>query len=99
MYVRFVGSDGDFIYFVAESSSRKGLEHDVSISKRDGIITCSCEDAQYRQKFGDLMDMKNKWKCKHVSRLCHTLGGILSTGADQGGARSPAKAVPLGKED
>lgn len=86
MHVRFVGSDGDFLYFVAGSSSRKGLEHDVSVSKRDGIITCSCEDATYRQKFGDVMDLNKPWKCRHVSRLCHTLGAVLE----------PTKAVAYG---
>ena len=76
--IRFVGADSDFIYFVAASASRKGLEHSVSVSKRDGIITCTCEDAMYRTKFGDVMDLNHPWKCRHVSRLCHTLGAVLA---------------------
>lgn len=79
MHVRFVGADGDFIYFLAESASRKGLEHSVSVSKRDGLIVCSCEDSTYRQKFGDVMDLKSGHTCRHIRRLCHTLGAVLDT--------------------
>lgn len=77
------------MYFVAASASRPGKEHNVSISKRDGIIACDCEDATYRQKFGDVMDLDKPWKCRHVSRLCHTLGGVLSAASRPLGVVSP----------
>ena len=56
----------------------KVKEYDVSLSKRDGFITCTCPDAQMRGKVGDVMDLAKPYVCKHVSKLCHTLGGVLA---------------------
>lgn len=56
----------------------KVVEYDVSLSKRDGIITCSCPDAQYRGKTGNVMRLDKPHRCKHVSKLCHTLGAVLA---------------------
>lgn len=94
--IRFVGADSDFIYWVTESWSRtmengKIKKYDVSLSKRDGFITCTCPDAQYRGKTGDVMNLAKAHKCKHVSKLCHTLGAVLAP------SRIVPRLVPSGE--
>lgn len=91
--IRFVGADSDFMYWVTHSWSRtrkdgKVIEYDISLDKRDGLITCTCPDAQYRGKTGDVLDLEKPHKCKHVSKLCHTLGGVL-TAASPGSSSFP----------
>ena len=81
--IQFVGADSDFIYWITKSWSRtmengRLKEYDISVSKRDGFITCTCPDAQMRGKVGDVMDLTKPHVCKHVSKLCHTLGGVLA---------------------
>lgn len=82
-HVRYVGADGDFLYFVTESWSRatgedgKVKEYDVSVSKRDGFITCTCPDAQMRGKVGDVQNLGKGHVCKHVARLVHMIGAVL----------------------
>lgn len=73
---RLVGSDADWIYFITPSWSRSGLDHDINICKRTGEIVCSCEDASYRVKRPDLLDLlaekpeAKEGACKHAIGLC-----------------------------
>ena len=80
--IRYVGADNDFMYWVTESWSRtmedgKVKEYDVSLDKRDGILTCTCPDAQMRGKTGDVARLDKPHQCKHVRKLCHTIGAVL----------------------
>ena len=85
--VKCNGADADFIYLSTPSSSGKLNEdgspkwYDVTVGKRDGIITCNCPDAEYRAKFG-LVNDKSRWHtCLHVRRVMDRLEEIL--GADE----------------
>lgn len=69
--IRLAGSDNDYIYFETPSWTRRDLVHEIRVSKRDGIIECSCEGCTYskgRAKNGDIMDPK-KDACKHIKGL------------------------------
>jgi len=70
-----VGSDDDFIYFVAPSWSRSKVDHDLSICKRTGIVLCSCEDASFRRKEPDLLDLL---KGREVEQCRHQKGLVIA---------------------
>lgn len=81
--VRCNGADGDFIYFSTPSSSGAVNEdgspkwYDVNVGKRDGIITCTCPDAEYRAKFGLVNDPTRGHTCIHIRRCMAMLEKIL----------------------
>ena len=82
---RYVGADHDFMYFVTESwtgdsEDGKVKEYNLSIDKRDGSVTCSCPDANYRGKVGHVQNPKGGFTCKHISRLMGKINEILDEG-------------------
>ena len=78
------GACGDFIYLHVKSTSgavnEDGSEkwYDVSICKRDGIITCTCPDAEYRAKFGLVNDPQRGHTCIHIRKALTKIEGILA---------------------
>lgn len=66
------------MHFSIESRSRPGLRHDMHVDRRTGTICCSCEDATYRRKRGDVLDLDWNGVCWHVYRLCREFKAILS---------------------
>ena len=63
-------------------------EYNISLSKRDGIMTCSCPDAEYRCKTGDVMRLEKNNVCKHARRLLHTIGGVLRPSEETNGTEN-----------
>jgi hypothetical protein len=66
---RFEGADGDYQYYSTPSDSREDLRHDLYICKRTGVMMCQCEDALYRKKQPDMMEVLSGDTsncCKHV---------------------------------
>ena len=85
--VRYVGADNDFLYFVTESwtgdaEDGKAKEYDLSIDKRDGSVTCSCPDANFRGKVGHVQNPRGGYVCKHASRLMQRIEEILKEGQE-----------------
>lgn len=85
--IRYVGADADFMYFVTESwtgdsEDGKVKEYNLSIDKRDGSVTCSCPDANFRGKVGHVQNPKGGYTCKHISRLMGKIEGILAHNQD-----------------
>jgi hypothetical protein len=83
--VAFSGADGDFIYLHVKSTSgavnEDGSEkwYDVSVDKRDGIITCNCPDAEYRAKFGLVSDPLRGHTCIHIRRAMDEVEEVLKS--------------------
>ena len=81
------GADADYLYFKTPSSSGAVNEdgspkwYDVNISKRDGVITCTCPDAEYRAKFGLVNDPTRGHTCIHIRRVLTKIEGILAQDA------------------
>lgn len=80
--IRYVGADEDFMYFVTESWTRDAVdgkvkEYNLSVDKRDGSVTCSCPDADYRGKVGHVQNPRGGYTCKHVARLMKKIEDIL----------------------
>ena len=76
--IRFIGSDSDSLQFETQSWTRKDVIHEVHVCKRTGLVTCSCEDAGYRHKAGNIMRVGYGHVCKHASKLLHDIGGVLA---------------------
>lgn len=68
----------DFLMMETGSRSRAGLEHTVAVCKRTGVVSCSCEDAVYRHKTGDLLDPVSPHACFHVRAFCAGAGKIIA---------------------
>jgi len=83
--IRFDGADSDFMYFSTPSWSRFDvrIRHELHVDKRDGRIGCSCEDAAYRKRFGNLVPTGNENPCKHATKLAQTCQRIISEGLTQ----------------
>ena len=69
--IRQTGADSDFLYFATPSWTRPRtkIEHDLAICKRTGRASCTCEDAMYRRKSGNLLPTGKENPCKHVAKL------------------------------
>lgn len=67
--IRYDGNDGDFMYFSCPSWSREDIRHDITVCKRTGIVTCTCEDAVCRRKSWDILGQDGQDICKHVRNL------------------------------
>lgn len=69
--IRLVGSDSDFLHFATPSWTRPKatIEHNLAICKRTGHASCTCEDALYRRKSGNLIPTDKEQPCKHVVKL------------------------------
>jgi hypothetical protein len=81
--IRMTGSDPDYYHFSTPSWSRpkSEVEHDLSICKRTGRITCSCEDASFRRerRYADLLDPEAETGCKHIRKLVETCTRHITT--------------------
>lgn len=76
--VRCDGIDSDWFHFSIQSRTRKGLRHEMHVDRRTGVVSCSCEDARYRKKRGDVMDLDGPNLCWHLRRLMHEFKAVLS---------------------
>lgn len=79
---RFVGADNDVMQFATPSTSREGVEHEQTLYKRGpfiGELSCSCEDAVYRCKVGEVSVARTDAAraCKHVREILHRIGSVL----------------------
>lgn len=76
------GSDSDFLYFLTPSWSRPNtkVEHDLAICKRTGHVSCTCEDALYRRKSGNLMPTGKENPCKHATKLLDVCRHAIEAG-------------------
>ena len=84
---RFVGADNDVMQWATPSGSREGLEHEQTLDKRGpfiGIITCSCEDAMYRSRVGEVSATRTDatGACIHVKEILHRIGSVLKPQED-----------------
>lgn len=68
MIFTHVGTDTDFHHVTVPSETRPNVEHNLAISKRDGSVSCTCEDAQVRKKSGSIVD-GSATGCKHIVAL------------------------------
>ena len=63
--IRFDGADADSYLFSTDSWTGSGEEYVIEISKRDGMVRCTCLDASCRRKT-DRVDAKEPRICKHA---------------------------------
>lgn len=77
--IRFDGADSDWIYFSTPSWSRPKSDtvHTIVVCKRTGEIRCTCEDAEYRRKVGDILEPTGTNCCKHGRSLLDNYRRIL----------------------
>ncbi len=81
--IHFHGADSDFMYFGTPSwSYRKGIVHEIVISKDTGEILCSCEDCCMRKKRGNVLDPESKIPCKHIRKLLESMSRIIKEGIE-----------------
>lgn len=66
--IRFDGADADSYLFSTTSWTGSGEEYVIEISKRDGMVRCTCADASYRRK-SDRVDAKEPRLCKHAQAV------------------------------
>lgn len=66
--IRFDGADNDEYMFSTDSWSGTGEEYVITISKRTGVVSCSCMDATCRRK-QDLITAKEPRICKHAQAV------------------------------
>lgn len=63
------GYDGQLMHFSAQSCSRPGLVHTIIIDRPNMQVTCTCEDAAYRNKVWRLLGTEDQPLCRHVRSL------------------------------
>lgn len=66
--IRFDGADHDSYLFSTTSWTGSGEEYVIEISKRDGMVRCTCADYVYRQK-SCRVDTKGGEGCKHIAAV------------------------------
>ena len=66
--IRFDGADSDSYLFSTTSWTGSGEEYVIEISKRDGMVSCTCMDAICRRKT-DRVDAKEPRICKHAQAV------------------------------
>lgn len=67
--LHFDGADSDYIWFSAPSWSGTNVEYTISIRKADGVIACTCLDAECRRKNGWRYDDPDAILCKHAAAV------------------------------
>ena len=73
-----IGKDSDHFAWRTPSWTRKGVEHEIWLSKRDGEIICYCEHSQCRKRIGHVLDdPATTHGCKHIRALLRMLEGTI----------------------
>ena len=77
--LHFDGGDSDYLYFSNCSWSGSGGEYTITISKRDGVIHCTCPDAVCRLKNRFCYDDPKGIYCKHQRGVIRWIAQRLET--------------------
>lgn len=77
--IQFDGADPDFMYFSTPSWTRGSrIIHHLTVCKRSGVASCTCENAYFQKRKGDVLDPESDGPCKHVRRLLQTFARIIT---------------------
>lgn len=67
--ISLVGYDGETMHFDAQSGSRSGLVHTITLDRHKMLVTCSCEAGTLLKRKWWLLGPDDQELCVHVRSL------------------------------
>jgi len=84
-FFSLIGADHDHLIYETPSRSDDKKMHTITVDKRDGMVSCTCEDFRLTgggRAYGDLLDPRGIDTCHHVRIFVATVGKILARGKE-----------------